>query len=262
MNDVKIGGDFNNSIHHHYNEESLNEDKHVHVIEIGLISAILFAIIYIGFDNVNVFLHQFGADILDSSTLAKSLFLSNCILSALILIAGIIELNKSKEKFELYVPPPVSGARVLNALICIFIILQIYTSITNIFNYCILYILFILIDCCFRYLIANSVKESITKALKELSNDNISHQQIFFDRKYRILLELYVYHSRYPMLSVAIVRLGLSILSIALISYGDYTNNISLNNYAYINMIYCIIINEIFSWGYRAKMLIALRDNN
>jgi hypothetical protein len=64
------------------------------------------------------------------------------------------------------------------------------------------------------------------------------------------------------MLSVAIVRLGLSILSIALISYGDYTNNISLNNYAYINMIYCIIINEIFSWGYRAKMLIALRDNN
>lgn len=263
LQNVKIGGDLNNVTHHHYSEkakkESLNEDKHTLVIGVGLIGAILFAVLFIGYDKVGVFLHQFSINILSSSILGKSLFASNCILSVLILTAGVIELNISKEKFESYVPPPVSGANMLNMLICILIILQIYTSITDIKIYCIIYFLFTIIDCCFRYLIANSVKKSIYKALEELLLDNIGHELIFSNKKYRILLELYVYHNRYPMLSVGIVRLGLSILSIILVFQDNNENNISLNNYAYINMIYCIVINEIFSWGYRAKMLNTLR---
>ncbi|MCX7111176.1 MAG: hypothetical protein NTX45_13815 [Proteobacteria bacterium] len=239
-----------------------NNNKHVIVIAIGLSAAIIMAIFLIGQNNVNVFFNQFSTKIETSNALKITLFLSNCVLAALYIISGLLELSESKSKFEAYIPPPPEGAWLLNIILCIIMALQIYTAITNILLYCILYAVLIFIDVYFRYSIANSVNVAIQTALNDLSlsRSNRKTKNIAEEIKYKMIFELYIYYKRYPILSISVVRILLTICSLVLVVFGNLTGKISLTDFAYVNMIYCIVINEIFSWGYRLKMIIALKS--
>ncbi|MEI7868373.1 MAG: hypothetical protein WCI11_10805 [Candidatus Methylumidiphilus sp.] len=241
-----------------------NESRHISVIVVGLSSAILIGVYLIGLEQISTFFNQFRTDIVASSGLAIALFVSNSILAILCIIAGFLELDLSNEKFKSYVPPPPQGTWLLNIFICVFMTLQLYLSIVNILLYCIVYIVYVFIDTYFRYSISNSVNISIQKALKDLALARSTRKNINIEDEilYKNLLEVFIHYKRYPKLCLFSVRILLSILSLGLIFLSKHTSNIEWNNIAYINMIYCIIINEVFSWGYRSKMLISLRSND
>lgn len=241
-----------------------NQEQHVYVITIGLVIAVFLAITLIGRENMSIFFQQFSTNITASNPLAIALLTFTCILSVLYIVAGLLELNESNEKFKSYIPAPPQGAWILNIIVCVLVTLLMYTSITNILQYCIIYSVLIFADLYFRYAIANSANVSIQAALKDISLKRATSNNINveYEIKYKMLTELFIYYKKYPFLSIVSVRMLLTISSIILIVIGKYTNNSSFINFAYISMIYCLVINEIFSWGYRLKLLISLRDND
>ena len=239
-----------------------NEDQHVYVIVVGLAAATTLSIFLIGRDNIRTFFQQFSRDIMGSGVLAISLFTANSVLAVLFVIAGLLELNASRDRFAAYIPEPPKGAWILNVLVCILITFQLYTSITNILQYCIVYIVFTFVDFYFRYAISASATKAIEGALKNIlrKKANEEHLELDTERQYRMLLEGFVHYRRYPMLCIVIIRMLLAVSALALVVVGKYADMTELDNYAYVNMIYCIILNEVFSWGYRIKFIGALNS--
>jgi hypothetical protein len=240
-----------------------NEDKHIYVMVVGLASAVILAVFLIGRANVNAFFQQFSTNIMASSIPAIALFIANSVLAVAFIIGALLELNESKEQFERYIPNPTKGAWLLNILVCSLITLQLYTSITNILQYCVLYIVFTFVDIYFRYALSMSIKSSIHRALRDISLKRFSSETLDLEteKQYSTLLEWFVSYVRYPVLCIMGIRLLLAFSALVLIVVSRYKHNPEYNNYAYLNLIYCIIINEIFSWGYRMRLIITSRFN-
>jgi hypothetical protein len=240
-----------------------NKSKHILVVVVGLLAAVLLAIFLIGRDNFNVFFHQFSSDIMGSSTLAIVLFTANIILAVVIVICGLFELNMSKNTFEKYIPEPPEGMWIINIFYAVLLILLIYTSIINILQYCILYIVYIVVDLYFRYSTGRAVGAAIENPLRDIVLQHADREHLNFEsqRKYNILLEWFIYFKRYPIGCIATMRFLLAISALVIVFISKYTQNNELINYAYLNLIYCIIVNEVFSFGYRLHLLSVLRNN-
>lgn len=197
------------------------------------------------YEMVDDFGYQYSY-IADENLPRLALFFSSCVLASLYFIAGTLEIWINNKHFENYMPAPPVSAHLLNLIVTVIIYTMVYYALFNPNVLIVLYLFLIIFDNLFRFYVADIVTGRLLLIKKGLTMEQ------FLGSKFE---ELYVYYARYPKWALAINRLLFTLVAMVFMQLSISKDNIYYEYLACIIMIFCILMNEIFSWGYRFRFI-------
>jgi hypothetical protein len=216
------------------------------IITIGFGLAIALFPYYFGNQTTQSVLREFFAEMSSKDVYHLLLLYASCFLAVIWVVAGISESNFVNKHYEKLTPEPPIQSSFLNLLVILSVSGLIYSSIASVMAYVIIYSLMLPIDIYFRYALADNAEKPIKKAERD---KEVNRQ---------ILEEFKIYHLRYPMLAVAATR---GLLTATAFVFLLISKNYSVPQseiyeaFSCVLMVLCIAINEIFSWGYRLRLI-------